>query len=67
MALSLKKYGRIKFVRDRRCMAVISCEAMGDQTIWQRFLQNVKVQGKDITRIFFKKDYYEDSKDNLIV
>ena len=66
MALSLKKYGRIKFVRNRRCMAVISCETMGEQSIWQRFLHNVKVQGKDITRIFFEKDYYEDSEENLI-
>jgi glycosyltransferase involved in cell wall biosynthesis len=66
MALALKKYGKIKFIRDRRCMAFVSCETMRGQSIWQSFVHNVKVQGKDITRIFFKKEHYEDSEDNLI-
>lgn len=66
MALALKKYGKIKFVRERRCMAVVSCETMRGQSIWQSFVHNVKIQGKDITRIFFKKEHYEDSEDNLI-
>lgn len=66
MALSLKKYGKIIFVRDRRCRAITGYGTMGNQSLWQRFVHHVKVQGKGITRIFSKKDHYEDSEDNLV-
>ena len=66
MALSLKKYGKIKFVRDRRCRAITGYGTIGNQSLWQSFVQHVKIQGKGITRIFFKKDHYEDSDENLV-
>jgi len=66
MALALKKYGKIKFVRDRNCRAITGYGTIGSQSLWQSFLQHVKIQSKGITRIFFQKDYYEDSEDNLI-
>ena len=66
MALSLKKYGRIVFVRDRRCLAITGYGTIGNQSMWQSFVQHVKIQGKGISRIFFKKDHYEDSEDNLV-
>jgi hypothetical protein len=34
--------------------------------MWQSFLHHVKMQSKGLSRIFFKKDYYEDSDDNLV-
>ena len=66
MALSLKKYGKIKFVRDCRCRAITGYGTIGDQSLWQSFVQHVKIQSKGISRIFYKKDHYEDSDDNLV-
>ena len=66
MALSLKKYGKIKFVRDSRCRAITGYGTIGNQSMWQSFVDHVKIQSKGITRIFFKKDHYEDSDDNLV-
>lgn len=66
MALSLKKYGKIKFVRDSRCRAITGYGTVGQQSVWQSFVHHVKVQGKGICRIFSKKEHYEDSEDNLV-
>lgn len=66
MALALKKYGKIKFVRDRRCRAITGYGTIGNRSMWQSFIHHVRVQSKGITRIFSKKDYYEDSEDNLV-
>ena len=66
LALSLKPYGKIAFLYNRRARPVTGYGTIGTQSIWQSFLQHVKVQGKGITRIFTKKDHYEDSEDNLV-
>lgn len=66
MALALKKYGKIKFVRDSRCKAITGYGTIGQKSIWQTFWQHVRQQMKGITRIFHKTDHYEDSEDNLV-
>lgn len=66
LALSLKPYGKIVFLYHRKARPVTGYGTIGTQSIWQSFIQHVKVQGKGITRIFFKKDHYEDSEDNLV-
>lgn len=66
LALSLKSYGKIAFLYHRKARPVTGYGTIGSQSIWQSFIQHVKVQGKGITRIFFKKDHYEDSEDNLV-
>ena len=66
MALSLKKYGKIKFVRDCRCKAITGYGTIGEQSMWQSFVDHVKIQGKGISRIFHKTGHYEDSDDNLV-
>ncbi len=66
LALSLKPYGKIAFLYHRKARPVTGYGTIGSQSIWQSFIQHVKVQGKGITRIFFKKDHYEDSEDNLV-
>ena len=66
MALSLKKYGRIKFVGDSRCRAITGYGTLGDHSLWKSFIQHVRIQGKGLTRIFYTKEHYEDDKDNLI-
>lgn len=66
LALSLKPYGKIVFLYDRKARPVTGYGTIGSQSLWQSFVQHVKIQGKGISRIFFKKDYYEDSDDNLV-
>ncbi|MCR5159293.1 MAG: glycosyltransferase [Prevotella sp.] len=66
MALALKKYGKIKFVRDRRCKAMTGYGTIGQQSVWRSFCNAMKVQAKGIGRIFHKTDHYEDAADNLV-
>ena len=66
LALSLKKYGKIKFVRDRRCRAITGYGTIGNQSMWQSFIQHVKIQMKGIGRIFHKTDHYDDEESNLV-
>jgi glycosyltransferase involved in cell wall biosynthesis len=66
MALNLKKYGKIVFVRDRRCRAITGYGTVGNQSLWKSFVERVKTQTKGITRIFYKTDHYEDAEDNLV-
>ena len=66
LALSLKPYGKIAFLYHRKARPVTGYGTIGSQSIWQSFIQHVKIQGKGITRIFYKKDHYEDSDDNLV-
>lgn len=66
MALSLKKYGKIVFVRDSRCKAVTGYGTIGEQSLLNSFWDHVKIQCKGIGRIFHKTDHYVDSDDNLV-
>ena len=66
LALSLKPYGKIAFLYHRDARPVTGYGTIGSQSLWQSFVQHVKIQGKGISRFFFKKDHYEDSEDNLI-
>ena len=66
LALSLKPYGKIAFLYNSKARPVTGYGTIGSQSLWQSFIQHVKIQSKGISRIFFKKDYYEDSEENLI-
>lgn len=66
LALSLKPFGRIAFIYNRMARPVTGYGTIGSQSLWQSFVQHVKIQGKGLSRIFYKKDYYEDSEDNLV-
>lgn len=66
LALSLKAFGKITFLYNRKARPVTGYGTIGSQSLWQSFVQHVKIQGKGISRIFFKRDYYEDSEDNLV-
>ena len=66
MALNLKKYGRIVFVRDRRCKAITGYGTIGRQSVWQSFVSHVRIQLRGITRIFHQTDHYDDAEDNLV-
>lgn len=66
MALALKKYGRIMFVRDTRCKAITGYGTIGEQSLWRSFIGHVKYQWKGISRIFHSTNHYEDTDDNLV-
>ena len=67
LALSLKPFGKIAFLYHRHARPVTGYGTIGSQSLWPSFVQHVKVQGKGISRIFFKKDHYDDSEENLIM
>ena len=66
LALSLKPFGKIAFLYHRQARPVTGYGTLGSQSLWQSFVQHVKIQSKGISRIFFKKEHYEDSEDNLV-
>ena len=66
LALSLKPYGKIAFLYNRKARPVTGYGTIGSQSLCQSFVQHVKIQGRGITRIFYKKDHYEDSDENLV-
>lgn len=66
LALSLKPYGKIAFLYNRHARPVTGYGTIGTQSMWQSFIHHVKVQGRGLSRIFYKKDHYEDSEDNLV-
>ena len=66
MALALKKYGQIRFVRDRRCRAVTGYGTLGSESLLSSLWKRVKIQGRGLSRIFYEKDHYDDSPDNLV-
>lgn len=66
LALSLKPFGKIAFLYNRKARPVTGYGTIGSQSLWQSFVQHARVQGRGITRIFYKKDHYEDSDENLV-
>lgn len=66
LALSLKKFGKIAFLYNRKARPVTGYGTLNEESLWQSFLYRVRIQLKGITRIFYKKDHYEDSEDNLV-
>ena len=66
LALSLKAYGKIAFLYNRKARPVTGYGTLNERSLWRAFLNRVKFQMKGFSRIFYKKDYYEDSEDNLI-
>ena len=66
LALSSKSYGKIAFLYHCDARPVTGYGTIGSQSLWQSFVQHVKIQGKGLSRIFYKKEQYEDSEDNLV-
>ena len=66
LALELKKYGRIAFLYNRKARPVTGYGTLSSEPLWKSLWKRIKIQGRGITRIFYKKDHYEDSPDNLV-
>lgn len=67
LALALKPFGKVAFLYNRHARPVTGYGTIGSQSLWQSFVQHVKIQGRGISRIFFKQERYIDSDDNLIL
>ena len=63
MALALKKYGKIKFIYDKRCRVVTSYSSFKEKSLLKAIWNRFKHSG--ILRLFSKTDHYEDAEDNL--
>ncbi|MCR5680729.1 MAG: glycosyltransferase family 2 protein [Prevotella sp.] len=66
LALALKPYGKIAFLYNRKARPVTGYGTVGQQSIWQSFVHHAKIQGRNLSRIFYKKEHYEDSEENLV-
>ena len=64
MALSMKKYGKIKFVYDKRCRVITGYGGLKEKSILAAMWHRLKFYG--ITRLFSKTDHYDDAPDNFL-
>ncbi len=65
-ALSLKKYGKIDFLYDRKARPVTGYGTLNEESLLKSLWYRAKVQLQGISRIFYKTEHYEDSEDNLV-
>ena len=67
MALGLKKYGKISFVRKRKARAVTGYGTVdADGTLYNSFRTRIFKQIKNIGSYFTKKETYKDEDSNLV-
>ena len=66
MAFNLKKYGRITFLWDRRARAITGYGTNDERTLWHTLWKGIRLQSRNLLRIFYQAEKYVDSKDNLI-
>ena len=66
LALSLKKYGKIAFLYNRRARPVTGYGTLNNDTLCKSFIHHVRIQIKGISRIFYSIDRYQDRNENLL-
>ena len=66
MAFNLKKYGRITFLWDRRARAITGYGTNDERTLWHTLWKGIRLQSRNLLRIFYQAEKYVDSEDNLI-
>lgn len=66
LALSLKKYGKIRFLYNRKARPVTGYGTLGDESLLHSLFYRIRVQAKGIMRIFYSKEHYDDAEDNVI-
>ncbi len=66
LALSLKKYGKIDFLYDRKARPITGYGTLNESSLFLSLLNRIRIQLKGISRIFYKTDHYNDSDDNLV-
>jgi glycosyltransferase involved in cell wall biosynthesis len=66
LALSLKPYGKIAFLYNRKARPVTGYGTLNEGNLLQSLWNRVRVQIKGISRIFYKVDHYEDTEENMM-
>ena len=66
LALSLKPYGKIAFLYNRKARPVTGYGTLNENSLFQSLWYRFRVQMKGISRIFYKTDHYEDTDDNMM-
>lgn len=66
LALSLKSYGKIAFLYNRKARPVTGYGTLNEGSLLQSLWNRMRVQMKGISRIFYKTDFYEDTEDNMM-
>lgn len=66
LALELKKFGRVAFLYKRKVRPVTGYGTVNEKSLFQSFLNRVRIQMKGISRIFYKTEHYEDTEENLM-
>ena len=66
LALSLKKYGKIAFLYNRKARPVTGYGTVNEKSLLHSFWSRMKIQMKGIFRIFYKTDHYEDTEENMM-
>lgn len=66
LALSLKKFGKIVFLYNRRARPVTGYGTLSDESLLTSLWKRILIQGRGIDRIFYAVDHYEDKDENLV-
>lgn len=66
LALSLKPYGKIAFLYNRKARPVTGYGTLNEGNLLHSLWNRVRVQMKGISRIFYKTDHYEDKEENMM-
>ena len=66
LALSLKPYGKISFLYNRKARPVTGYGTLNEDNLWRSLWNRARFRMKGISRIFYKADRYEDTEDNMM-
>ena len=66
LALSLKPYGKIAFLYNRKARPITGYGTLNEGSLLHSLWNRIRVQMKGISRIFYKTDHYEDTDENMM-
>lgn len=66
LALSLKPYGKIAFLYNRKARPITGYGTLNEGNLLHSLWNRVCIQMKGISRIFYKTDHYEDTEENMM-
>jgi len=67
LALDLKKFGKIAFIRSRKARAITGYGTVGaDGSLFKSFTRRFIKAAKSISGLFVRKEHYKDEEENLI-
>jgi hypothetical protein len=66
LALSLKPYGKIAFLYNRKARPITGYGTLNEGSLLHSLWNRIRIQMKGISRIFYKTDHYEDTEENMM-